>query len=234
MKSVYHKEDTRGHANYGWLDTNYTFSFAGYYDTTRINFGSLRVLNDDRIEGGGGFDRHPHENMEIVTIVLEGVLEHQDSMGHKMQIHSNEIQIMSAGTGVFHSEYNPDPGNPVKLLQIWIFPQKQNIKPRYDQKVFDPLLRHNQWQRVVSPDEPGTLIINQDAYFSLITMDKSITRDYQLNNKTHGIYIFMIEGVAYINGFLLNRRDGIGIWETSSVSLASQSSSEILVIEIPM
>jgi len=234
MKTVYHKSSSRGHANYGWLDTYYTFSFANYYDPGRVHFGSLRVLNDDWIDGGGGFDRHPHDNMEIVTIVLEGVLEHQDSMDHKMQIHPNEIQIMSAGTGVFHSEYNPDPEIPVKLLQIWIFPQKKNIKPRYDQKVFDPLLRQNQWQRVVSPDETGTLFINQDAYFSLISMDKSVTKDYHLKNKTHGIYIFILEGLVDFNGVLLNKRDGLGIWEIPSVTLASQSRSEILVMEVPM
>jgi len=234
MKTVYHKSSSRGHANYGWLDTHYTFSFANYYDPGRVHFGSLRVLNDDWIDGGGGFDRHPHDNMEIVTIVQEGVLEHQDSMGHKIQIHPNEIQIMSAGTGVFHSEYNPDPKIPVKLLQIWILPKKKNIKPRYDQKVFDPALRHNQWQRVVSPDEHGTLFINQETYFSLVSLDKSVTKDYLLKSETNGIYVFLLDGVVDINGINLGNRDGLGVWETMSVTVAAQTKSEILVIEVSM
>jgi len=234
MKTIVHKGNTRGYANYGWLDTHYTFSFADYYDLNRIHFGALRVLNDDLIAGGGGFGRHPHDNMEIVTIVLEGELEHKDSMENTVVIHRDEIQVMSAGTGVFHSEYNKDPKVPISLLQIWVYPRKKNIQPRYDQKVFDPVNRKNKWQRIVSPEGQDTLHINQDAYFSLITLDKDFSSEYFLTDPEHGLYVFVIDGSINIEGIPLEKRDGAGFSELISLSILAERKSEILLIEIPM
>jgi quercetin 2,3-dioxygenase len=234
MKTIIHKADSRGHANYGWLDTHYSFSFANYYNPERVNFGALRVLNDDHIDGGLGFDRHPHDNMEIVTIALEGELEHKDSMGHTYVIRPNEVQIMSAGTGIFHSEYNHHPTNPVKLFQIWVFPEKKNIAPRYDQKAFDPVLRKNQWQRIVSPNEEEAVWINQDAYFSLITLDAGHAADYELKKTQNGVYLFVIEGSVKLGDTILDRRDGAGVWETPSLTIEAQEKAEVLLMEIPM
>ena len=234
MKTIIHKAETRGSADYGWLKTRYTFSFANYYDPGRVHFGSLRVLNDDFIERGMGFDRHPHDNMEIVTIPLEGKLEHKDSMGNTMQILSGDVQIMSAGTGIFHSEYNPDLDHALRLLQIWVYPKQKNITPRYDQKTFDPAGRKNRWQRIVSPDEPEAVWINQDAWFSLITLDKANNVNYLVHNKENGVYIFIIEGTANVSGIQYDRHDGGGFRETDSISLSALQDAEILVMEIPM
>ena len=232
MKTILHKAASRGHANYDWLDTNYTFSFANYYDPERVHFGLLRVLNDDWIAGGGGFDRHPHDNMEIVTIVLEGELEHKDNMGNTSVIRPGEVQIMSAGTGVFHSEYNKNQDVPVRLLQIWVFPKEKNITPRYDQRVFDPAKSLNQWQTVVSPDDPGALWINQQAWFSRIILEESISAEYALHDGKNGAYVFIIDGKAEVAGLPLDKRDGLGVSETSSFSLKAGKKSEILVIEV--
>ncbi|MCX6246519.1 MAG: pirin family protein [Bacteroidetes bacterium] len=234
MKTIIHKAGTRGHADYGWLKTNYTFSFANYYDPRRVHFGCLRVLNDDFIEAGKGFDRHPHDNMEIVTIPLEGKLEHKDSMGNTMQILSGDVQIMSAGTGIFHSEYNPDPVHNLRLLQIWIFPKTKNITPRYDQKTYDRTARKNRWQRVVSPTEKEAVWINQDAWFSLISLEKGKNAEYAFQNAGNGAYVFMIEGSAAVSGTQLDRRDGAGFSETGSLELTALENSEILLMEIPM
>ncbi|MCK9423651.1 MAG: pirin family protein [Bacteroidales bacterium] len=234
MKTVFHKASSRGHAHYGWLDTHYTFSFADYYDPGRIHFGMLRVLNDDQIEGGGGFGRHPHDNMEIVTIVLEGELEHKDSMGHTLVIHPNEVQVMSAGTGIFHSEYNKNSDIPVKLFQIWVFPDKKNLTPRYDQMIFDPAERVNRWQTLVSPAGTGKLWLNQRAWFSRIDLDESSSAQYTLNNPAHGVYVFVIEGAVEAAGIKLEKRDGLAVSETGSIAFTAMKKSEILVIEIPM
>jgi redox-sensitive bicupin YhaK (pirin superfamily) len=234
MKTILHKAGSRGHADHGWLNTHHTFSFANYYDPARVHFGTLRVLNDDWIAGGGGFGRHPHDNMEIVTIVLEGELEHKDSMGHTMVIHTDEVQVMSAGTGIFHSEYNSKPDIPVQLLQIWVFPEKKNIKPRYDQKSFDPAGRVNKWQFLVSPDDQGALQVSQQARFSRITLDESTTAAYSLHANDHGAYVFVIDGQVDIEGYTLEKRDGLGISEVSSFTLNAGKKSEILVIEVPM
>ena len=234
MQTIIHKADSRGHADYGWLNTHYTFSFANYYDPARVNFGTLRVLNDDRIDAGMGFDRHPHDNMEIVTIPLKGMLEHKDSMDNTMLIKSGDVQIMSAGTGIFHSEYNPDPDHELQLLQIWVYPKLKNIKPRYDQKTYDPAGRKNQWQRVVSPVESGAVWINQDAWFSLLNLDKDTTIEYLLQKSGNGIYVFMIEGSSAVSGVQLDSRDGAGFWETPSITFSALENSEILVMEIPM
>jgi redox-sensitive bicupin YhaK (pirin superfamily) len=234
MKTVLHKAETRGHGNYGWLDTHYTFSFANYYDPGRVHFGTLRVLNDDRIDGGGGFDRHPHDNMEIITVVLEGVLEHQDSMGHRMQIRKDEIQVMSAGTGIFHSEYNKDPEAPLTLLQIWVFPERKNLTPRYDQRFFDPAGRLNKWQKIVAPDDPEALFINQNAVFSRITLEKGHQADYALYGKDHGVYIFVIDGAVSTGEVTLAKRDGAGLSGLHSLTLQAAERSEILLMEVPM
>jgi redox-sensitive bicupin YhaK (pirin superfamily) len=234
MKTIIHKANTRGHANYGWLDTNYTFSFANYYNPERVNFGALRVINDDRVDGGQGFDRHPHDNMEIITIPLEGALEHVDSMGNKFVVRKNDVQIMSAGTGIFHSEYNALPDKPVKLLQIWVFPEKRNITPRYDQKTYQHEDRKNKWQRIVSPTEKDAVWINQNAYFSLIDLDKDSEAHYDFQSPGNGAYIFVIEGGLALDGTQLEKRDGIGVWDTSSLSLKALKPSEVLVMEVPM
>jgi redox-sensitive bicupin YhaK (pirin superfamily) len=234
MKTIIHKADTRGHSNYGWLDTHYTFSFANYYNPERVNFGTLRVLNDDFIDGGQGFDRHPHDNMEIVTIPLEGELEHIDSMGNKFLIRKNDIQVMSAGTGIFHSEYNKLPDKPVRLLQIWVFPEKRNITPRYDQKTYRPEDRINKWQRIVSPNENEVAWINQKAYFSLISLDKGKTIPYLFNDPKNGAYLFVIDGSVSLDGIQLEKRDGLGVWETSEISLTALKKAELLLMEIPM
>lgn len=234
MKSIIHKANTRGHANYGWLNTNYTFSFANYYDPNRMHFGTLRVLNDDYIEGGRGFDRHPHDNMEIITFMLQGELKHEDSMGNTFVLHENEIQTMSAGTGIFHSEANNDPVNPAKLLQIWVFPRQRNIEPQYGLTGFSPEERKNKWHLVVSPSKPGTAIINQDAYFSVISMEEGLEIDYQFYDNNNGIYIFMIDGETEADGINLKTRDGVGIWESKSINFKAIMKSEVLVMEVPM
>jgi quercetin 2,3-dioxygenase len=234
MKAILHKANTRGHANYGWLDTHYTFSFADYYDPEMIHFGALRVLNDDWIDKSKGFDRHPHDNMEIVTIPLEGIVEHKDSMNNVFEIRQNDIQIMSAGTGIFHSEYNKQTDKAVRLLQIWVYPVKKNITPRYDQKTFDPQKRINQWQRIVSPDEPEAVMINQQAYFSLLNLDKGKTIDYTFKDPKHGAYVFLIDGEVKIGELTMEKRDGAGFWETSSLSVLALKKCELLLMEVPM
>lgn len=234
MKKEIHLAHTRGHANYDWLDTFYTFSFANYYDPSRLNFGSLRVLNDDWVDGGKGFGKHPHDNMEIITIALEGELEHKDSIGNTFRIKKNDVQMMSAGTGIFHSEFNHHPTEPVRLLQIWVFPDKRNLTPEYDQKSFDPKERINKWQRIVSPSEPEAVKINQNAYFSLINMDKDFFIDYKLHSENNGAYLFILEGSVNVDKTILQRRDGIGIWESSDLLLKALEASEVLLMEIPM
>lgn len=234
MKSIIHRAESRGHANYGWLKTNYTFSFANYYDPNRIHFGTLRVLNDDYIEGGHGFDRHPHDNMEIITIMLEGELKHEDSMGNSFVLHEHEIQTMSAGTGIFHSEANNDPVKPAKLLQIWVFPKQRNIQPQYGLTGFSPEERKNKWHLVVSPSNHGTAQIRQDAYFSMISMEENFALDYQLYNHNNGVYVFLIEGVIEAGGLQLKTRDGAGISETAAIPFRAIKKSEVLVMEVPM
>ena len=234
MKTIIHKADARGQADYGWLKTKYSFSFANYYNPDKINFGALRVLNDDWVEGGQGFGRHPHDNMEIVTIVLDGDLEHKDSMGNTFLIRKNEVQVMSAGTGIFHSEYNKDPKNPLKLFQIWVFPNKKNVTPRYDQKLFLPKNRLNKWQRLVSPNEANTMWLHQDTYFSIASLDKNQELGYKLHTNGNGVYIFLIEGLINVGDVQLEKRDAIGIYETDNIAIKSSKNSEVLLIEVPM
>ena len=235
MKSILHKANTRGHANHGWLDTYHTFSFANYYNPERVHFGALRVLNDDTVSGGMGFGKHPHENMEIVSIPLSGDLEHADSMGNVAVIKQNDVQIMSAGTGVIHSEKNRNQDRPVKFLQIWVIPKVINREPRYDQKTFEPSARINQLQEVVSPVQGSEgLWINQDAWFHLGNFKEGNSTAYAFKLKGNGLYVFVLDGSITVQDQLLTKRDGLGVWETESVSIQAKTDAEILLMEVPM
>ena len=232
---IVHKADTRGHANHGWLNAKHSFSFANFHNPDRIHFGALRVLNDDIIEGGKGFGSHPHDNMEIVTIPLRGSLQHSDNTGRAEIIRSGDVQIMSAGTGIVHSEANASTTEEINLLQLWVFPKLRNITPRYDQKTFDVSPRNNKFQVVVSPIESEESIwINQDAWFSLGNIDAAKTIEYNRNLDGNGMYIFVIEGDVTIEGENLNRRDAIGISGTDTVSFTASTDAQILVVEVPM
>lgn len=235
MNTVLHKAETRGHANHGWLDTHHTFSFAHYYDPTRMHFGALRVLNDDVVVGGMGFGTHPHDNMEIISIPLSGDLEHKDSMGNTTVIRQHDIQIMSAGTGVYHSEYNKNKDRDVNFLQIWVFPKKRDITPRYDQITLNPADRINKLQQIVSPSESDEGVwINQDAWFSLGTLEKDFETTYSLHQPGTGVYVFVLEGDVQVNDQVLGKRDGFGIWDAASINLKALSKAEILLMEVPM
>jgi len=233
MKTIVHKSTERGHANHGWLDSHHSFSFAHFYDPDKVHFGALRVLNDDIVQGGMGFGTHPHDNMEIISIPLSGDLEHKDSMGNTGVIRQNDVQIMSAGTGIQHSEYNKNKDKLVNFLQVWVFPKKKNITPHYDQKTFKPEDRVNKLQEVVSPEGEG-VHINQDAWFHLANLEKGKNLDYKLHDPNHGVYAFVIEGDVTVSDQDLNKRDALGVWETDNVSIAAKSNSEILLIEVPM
>lgn len=235
-KMIVHTANSRGSADHGWLKTFHTFSFANYYDEQRMNFGALRVLNDDVVDAGRGFGTHPHDNMEIITIPLEGSLAHKDSMGNSSVIKTGDIQVMSAGTGIKHSEFNNSNDLPVKLLQIWVLPDKRNVKPRYDQITLNIADRKNNLQQIVSPDPKDAGVwIHQSAWFHLGTFDNDFTTSYQLKKKGNGVYIFVIGGSAKIGNKLLQRRDGLGIWDTDSFSITSMASNtELLLMEVPM
>ena len=236
IETVLHKADSRGHANHGWLDSRHTFSFANYYNPERMHFGVLRVLNDDRVDPGMGFGRHPHDNMEIISIPLEGDLEHKDSMGNTTIIKHGDIQAMSAGTGIFHSEYNKNSDKPVKFLQIWLFPKTKNVTPRYDQVTLKEEDRHNKLQQILSPDKNDEGVsINQDAWFHMGNFDKDFSTVYHLKNPSNGVYVFVIKGNVTIAGSSLNERDGLGIWNTSEINIKANSDGvELLLMEVPM
>jgi len=235
MTSVVHKASSRGHANHGWLDTNHTFSFAHYYNPERLSFGALRVLNDDVVDGGKGFGTHPHDNMEIISIPLSGDLEHKDSMGNVTVIRQNDIQIMSAGTGIQHSEYNKNKDKKVNFLQIWVFPKQRDIKPHYGQITLNPEDRINKLQQIVSPSKTDEGVwINQDAWFYLGKLKKDFKTEYGLNKKGNGIYAFVIEGDVTIHGQKLGKRDGMGISETDKISIVADNDAELLLMEVPM
>ena len=235
MKTILHKANTRGHANHGWLDSHHTFSFAHYHDQSRMSFGALRVLNDDVVDGGMGFGKHPHDNMEIISIPLLGDLEHKDSMGNVAVIKQNDVQIMSAGTGIYHSESNKNKGEKVNFLQIWVFPKVKNIPPRYDQITFKPEDRVNKLQQIVSPSKTDEGVwINQDAWFHLGNLKKGFTTDYAIKQKGNGVYAFVLEGDVTISGQALGKRDGLGIWETDKISITANNDCEILLMEVPM
>ncbi|HLP20858.1 MAG TPA: pirin family protein [Chitinophagales bacterium] len=232
---ILHRANERGHANHGWLNSYHSFSFASYYDPEKTNFGVLRVLNDDTVDPGEGFGTHPHNNMEIISIPLEGDLEHKDSMGNTTVIKQGDIQVMSAGTGVYHSEYNKNRDKQVKFLQIWVIPRAKGVKPRYDQITLSEADRLNKFQQIVSPnaDDAGVWI-NQDAWFNLGKFDKAVTTDYKLNKTGNGVYAFLLGGQATINGQALNNRDAVGVWDTDKVSIDAQPGAEILLMEVPM
>lgn len=234
--TVLHKAATRGHANHGWLDTYHTFSFASYHNPERMHFGVLRVLNDDHIDAGMGFGTHPHDNMEIITIPLEGDLEHKDSMGTSSVIKNGDVQVMSAGTGIQHSEFNPNGDMYTKLLQIWVFPKERNVTPRYDQITLETNERQNKLQQILSPnpDDEGVWI-HQDAWFHMGKFEKDNTVDYNLKKEGNGIYAFVLQGDFTINDIALNKRDGLGVWDTKTLSIKADSQdAEILLMEVPM
>jgi hypothetical protein len=232
---IIHLANTRGMANHGWLQSAHTFSFADYYNPDRMHFGALRVINDDTIEKGKGFGRHPHKDMEIITIPMEGSVKHEDSEGNIGVIERGEVQVMSAGTGIFHSEFS-DPQLTTKLLQIWVFPKLLSIKPRYDQKVFLLDQRKDRFQLIVSPDgRDNSLAINQDAFFSIAEISQDESLHYSPYIATSGAYLFIISGTFEINGQVFHARDGIGFESLKTISLkALNASSEILVMELPM
>ncbi len=234
MKTILHKSLERGHANHGWLDSFHSFSFGSYYDSHKVHFGALRVLNDDTVKGGFGFSKHPHDNMEIVSIPLSGDLEHRDSTGRHEIIRQNDVQIMSAGTGIVHSEMNANKNKEVKFLQIWVLPKKLNIEPYYEQKTFNPEDRQNKIVTVVAPDNKKAVHVNQDAWFSMGRFDNSFETTYSIKKKENGVYAFILEGDVIINGQALNTRDALGVWDTDTLSLKVNSKAEILFIDIPM
>lgn len=234
-QTVLHKANTRGVADYGWLKSFQTFSFAGYYHPERMNFGALRVLNDDIVTGGKDFGEHPHDNMEIISIPLEGELQHKDSMGNTAAIKAGEIQVMSAGTGISHSEYNADPKKSAKFLQIWLFPNKRNVTPRYDQTLLNDRNKQDEFIQILSPnaDDAGVWVY-QDAWFNLGKFNAGVTKTYHLNKNGNGVYIFVIKGQVEINGQLLESRDGFGIWDTDRFEVTATQEAQFLLMEVPM
>ena len=235
MNTVIHKANTRGHANHGWLDTHHTFSFANYHNPERMHFGVLRVLNDDRVAAGRGFGTHPHDNMEIISIPLSGDLEHQDSMGNKAVIKEGDVQVMSAGTGIQHSEYNRNPDQEVKFLQIWLFPKQKNVEPRYDQISLSEIKQANEFYQILSPhaDDQGVWI-NQNAWFHLGEFNEPKELNYELKSKDNGLYVFVLEGDVIVEDHSLESRDGIGLWDTDHVNFKTTSGSRLLLMEVPM
>lgn len=238
MKTTLIRASSRGSANHGWLNTHHTFSFANYYDPNRIHFGALRVINDDIIAGGEGFGTHPHNNMEIITIPLYGDLEHKDSMGHTEVIKAGEVQVMSAGSGITHSEYNANEYKPVSLFQIWVFPSQKNVEPRYDQRQFDFIDTKNQFIQIVGPksDSSNTALwIHQDAWFNIGTFDKGVNTSYQVKKKGNGVFAMVVEGEFSVEGQKLYHRDALGVWDTDSINITAESdNARILLMDVPM
>lgn len=235
MKTTFYPANERGTSDHGWLKANFSFSFAGYYDPKKVHFGALRVLNDDIIAGGTGFGTHPHDNMEIITIPLHGALEHKDSMGNIGVIHAGEVQVMSAGTGVQHSEYNHSKTEPANTLQIWVFPKIKNILPRYDQRDFRNKLKINEFTTLVSGDKSvDALWINQDATFSIGEFEDGRSISYDLKRAGSGAYVFILEGSIKIGDQILNAKDALGIEETGNFSFETQSNARVLILDVPM
>lgn len=235
MNTIFHKADTRGHANHGWLDSHHTFSFANYYNPDRVHFGALRVLNDDQVAGGKGFGTHPHDNMEIISLPLSGDLEHQDSMGNKAVIKEGDIQVMSAGTGIYHSEYNKNTDKEVQFLQIWVIPNEKSVAPRYDQISIAQISTPNQFNQILSPNvEDQGVWVHQDAWFNIGNFDEDTSTSYSLHNNGNGVYAFILEGNATINGQELNKRDGYGVWNTDQIDIKTEKGTRILLMEVPM
>lgn len=232
---VYHKADSRGVADHGWLKSYHTFSFANYYNPDRMHFGVLRVLNDDQVAGGRGFSTHPHDNMEIISIPLEGDLEHKDNMGNVAVIRNGDVQVMSAGTGIKHSEFNKNQDKYVKFLQIWLFPNKKNVVPRYDQMSLNPTDRKNKFQTIINPYQQGDGVwIYQNAWFYLGDFEENISVTQRVSRSGNGMYIFLLSGSIEVNGRLINSRDGLGLWNIDKVDIKSLKHSEILLMDVPM
>jgi quercetin 2,3-dioxygenase len=237
MKTELHPAIERGHASHGWLDSYHSFSFATYFNPAREQFGCLRVLNDDTVAGGTGFDLHPHNNMEIVSIILEGALEHRDSMGNIQVIKQGEVQVMTAGTGIYHAEYNHSETEQVKFFQLWIFPREKSLKPRYDQKLYTDQDAENKLVTLVTPDndqQDDTLWIHQDAYISTISLLKESMFEYKTMIPGNGVFVLVIEGKASIEGNDLNKRDAIAISDTGSIRMKAVDNSKLLLVEVPM
>ena len=235
MNTVIHRAATRGHANHGWLDSHHTFSFANYHNPERMNFGVLRVLNDDQVNPGKGFGTHPHDNMEIISIPLEGDLEHKDSMGNVAIIKEGDVQVMSAGTGVYHSEYNKNSDKDVKFLQIWVFPNKKNVAPRYDQISIRSIEKENSFYQILSPnpDDQGVWI-HQDAWFHLGKFTRGNRDTYTLQKTGNGVYAFILNGEVVINNETLAKRDGMGLWDTDRIEVTATKDARVLLMEVPM
>ncbi|MFZ2299925.1 MAG: pirin family protein [Candidatus Moraniibacteriota bacterium] len=237
MQTIFHPAGSRGYAHHGWLTTHHSFSFADYYDPQKMGFGALRVLNDDIIEAGQGFGRHPHRDMEIITIPLSGALAHKDSMGNAAVIETGEVQVMSAGTGVEHSEFNASQTEAVMGLQIWIVPNRRGAEPRYAQKLFGQPLPRNEFSLVVGPEggeENGALFIHQDAFLSLGRFDADTDIDYALRSTSNGVYFFVIEGAMAAGSQVLEQRDALGVWDAAIVTVRAKQGAYILAIEVPM
>lgn len=235
MKTVLHRADSRGHADHGWLKSYHSFSFANFYDPEKMHFGMLRVLNDDTVAPGQGFGTHPHNNMEIISIPLKGDLEHKDSMGNTALIRQGDIQVMSAGSGITHSEYNKNADQEVKFLQIWVFPNKKEVEPRYDQISLEDVKKENDLYQVLSPNAGDQGVwIHQDAWFHLGEFNRTVSTSYQLKKESNGIYAFVLEGEFEIEGQELGPRDGLGIWNTQSIQLKAYEGSRVLLMEVPM
>ena len=234
MNTVFHASKDRGHANHGWLNAHHSFSFAGFYHPDKVHFGLLRVLNDDRVAAGMGFSTHPHSNMEIITIPTSGSLRHQDSTGGSGVIQTGEVQIMSAGSGIEHSEKNASTTEPVTLFQIWIFPEKENIAPRYDQRFFNWKEQRNEWTTVVAPNDEKSLWINQQAWIQLTVLEAGKSISYQPHQEGNGLYLMTIEGAIELAGQTVGRRDALGVWDVAQVEILAKETSELLLIEVPM
>lgn len=235
MKHIIHKAETRGGADYGWLKTNYSFSFARYYNPDRMGFGVLRVINDDTVMGGKGFETHPHDNMEIITIPFSGDLAHKDSMGNSSIINEGDIQVMSAGSGIYHSEFNPNKDKEVQLFQIWIFPREKNVEPRYDQISISKLSKKDELYQILSPDSDDQGVwIHQDAWFHMGDFSEGHNETYNIKKEGNGVYLIVIEGEIEIAGNTLNKRDAVGIWEADEFEIKANKQSKILLMDIPM
>jgi quercetin 2,3-dioxygenase len=236
MQTILHKTNSRGTANFGWLQANYSFSFGSWHNPTRNHFGMLRVLNDDIVQAGFGFGKHPHDNMEIITIPLQGTLAHEDSTGAKGTITPNDVQVMSAGSGVEHCEFNNSNSEDVNLFQLWIFPNKKNVTPRYDQKTFIEANRHNVFETVVAPfgNNQNALSIHQDAWVSLGNFEENKIENYTIKKALNGIYLLVIEGEIIINNTTLFQRDAIGIWDVETVTIANTTAAKLLLVDVPM
>lgn len=233
MKTVFHAANSRGHADHGWLNAKHSFSFASWHNPERIHFGMLRVLNDDIVAGGMGFGKHPHDNMEIITIPLAGSIQHEDSMGFSEVIHAGEVQVLSAGTGIYHSEYNPSPDQELNLFQIWIFPKQKQVEPRYAQRKYE--LNEDTFTELVGPEESGiSTWIHQDAWLSMGAFKAGSSQEYQLKKQGNGIYLMLVEGQIKIGDQLLTQRDAIGISQTNQIQIEIEANAKILVIEVPM